>query len=174
MNEAPTRLTPDSYRIGALILTGKPTVFADQPPTVRDEIVKSWAHAKIPIVRLLFKSLTLLVKQTWAKSSTNLRQVIGFPQIPIHGEPGKGFDFSFIQIPPGTEPEVLETDVVIVGSGCGGSVVAKNLSEAGYRVIVVDKSYHWTPDHLPMVETEGWVQLFHNGGFLFCRLLADR
>lgn len=112
-----------------------------------------------------------MVKQTWAKSSPNLRQVMGFPQVPIHGEPQKGYDFSFIQIPPGTEGEILETDVVIVGSGCGGAVVAKNLAEAGHRVIVVDKSYHWPTDHLPMTETEGWVQLFHNGGFLFCRLL---
>jgi hypothetical protein len=113
-----------------------------------------------------------MVKQTWAKSSMTLHQVMGFPRVPIHGEPGKGFDFSFIQIPPGSEPEILETDVVVVGSGCGGGVVAKNLSEAGYKVIVVDKSYHWPANHLPMTETEGWVQLFHNGGFLFCGFLS--
>jgi FAD binding domain len=117
--------------------------------------------------------LTLLVKQTWAKSSYILHQVLEFPRVPVHGAPAKGYDFSFLQIPPGDKPEVIETDVVIVGSGCGGGVVAKNLAEAGYKVIVVDKSYHWSSDHFPMKEQDGWVHLFHNGGFLFCKF-ADR
>jgi 2-polyprenyl-3-methyl-5-hydroxy-6-metoxy-1,4-benzoquinol methylase len=143
-------------------------VFADEPVESREEIIRSWANARIPIIRLLFKSLTLLVKQTWAKSSMLLHDVISVPRIPLHGEPIQGFDFKFIEIPPGGQPEVIETDVVVVGSGCGGGVVAKNLSEAGYNVIVVDKGYHWPADHFPMVETEGWVHLFHNGGFLFC------
>jgi cation diffusion facilitator CzcD-associated flavoprotein CzcO len=81
----------------------------------------------------------------------------------------KGFEYSFIEIPPGPKPEVIEIDVVIVGSGCGGSVVAKNLASAGYSVLVADKSYHWPADHLPMTESEGFVQMFHNGGFLFCK-----
>ncbi len=82
----------------------------------------------------------------------------------MHGKPGKGFDYSFIQFPPGAEPEILETDVVIVGSGCGGGVCAKNLAEAGHRVIVVEKAYHWPPEHLPMMERDAGIHLFANGG----------
>jgi hypothetical protein len=48
--------------------------------------------------------------------------------------------------------------------------VAKNLAAAGHRVLVVDKAYHWPAEHYPMAESEGWVHLFHNGGFLFCKL----
>ena len=88
--------------------------------------------------------------------------------MPVHGTPAKSYDFQFLQIPPGDKPEIIETDVVVVGSGCGGGVVAKNLAEAGYRVLVVDKSYYWPSEHLPMKEQEGWVHMFHNGGFLFC------
>lgn len=79
---------------------------------------------------------------------------------------GPGHAYEFIQFPSGEEPEVIETDVVIVGSGCGGGVSAKNLAEAGHRVLVVEKSYHWTPDHFPMTETEGWSHLFMNGAFI--------
>jgi hypothetical protein len=143
-------------------------VFANQTVQVREEIIQGWANAKIPIVRLLFKSLTLLVKQTWAKSSMLLHDMISMPRIPVHGTRVKSFPYSFIEIPAGDKPEVIETDVVIVGSGCGAGVVAKNLAEAGYSVIVTDKGYHWSADHFPMAETEGWVHLFHNGGFLFC------
>jgi choline dehydrogenase-like flavoprotein len=81
-------------------------------------------------------------------------------------KPGKGFEYEFIQIPPGDEPEILEADVIIVGSGCGGAVSAKNLAEAGHRVLVVEKGYHWTPDHFPMAESDGWNHLFMNGAFI--------
>jgi choline dehydrogenase-like flavoprotein len=79
---------------------------------------------------------------------------------------GKGYEYEFIQFPPGDEPEIIETDVVIVGSGCGGAVSAKNLSAAGHRVLVVEKAYHWTPDHFPMAESDGWNHLFMNGAFI--------
>ena len=84
--------------------------------------------------------------------------------MPVHGKPGKGFDYDFIQFPPGIDPEVIDTDVVIVGSGCGGAVCAKNLSEAGNRVLVVEKAYHYPPEHLPMSETDAAIHLFQNGG----------
>lgn len=81
--------------------------------------------------------------------------------------PGKGYDYEFLQIPPGADkPEIIETDVLIVGSGCGGGVCAKNLAEAGHRVLVVEKAYHWTPDHFPMDEAAGWNHLFMNGAFV--------
>lgn len=51
-----------------------------------------------------------------------------------------------------------------MGSGCGGAVAAKTLAEAGFKVIVVDKSYYWPPEHLPMSENEGAIHLFANGG----------
>lgn len=90
--------------------------------------------------------------------------MLGFPRVPVHGKPGKGFDYTFLQFPPGDEPEVIDTDVVIVGSGCGGGVCAKNLAEAGQRVIVVEKAYHYPPEYLPMTEADASIHLFANGG----------
>ena len=100
----------------------------------------------------------------WARTSSTLGPVLGFPRAPVHGKPGKGFDYEFIQLPPSAEPETLETDVLIVGSGCGGAVCAKNLAAAGHRVMVVEKGYHWAPEHLPMSEKDGPIHLFANGG----------
>ena len=100
----------------------------------------------------------------WVKTSPTIGPILGFPRAPIHGKPGKGFDYSFFQFTPGSETEIVETDVVIVGSGCGGGVCAKNLAEAGHRVIVVDKAYHWGPEHLPMTERDSGIHLFANGG----------
>lgn len=91
---------------------------------------------------------------------------LGFPPAPVHGKPGKGYQYSFIQLPPGAEPETVETDVVIIGSGCGGGVCAKTLAEAGQRVVVCEKAYHWGPEHMPMTSSDASVHLYQNGGVI--------
>ncbi|KAK7722667.1 hypothetical protein SLS57_004872 [Botryosphaeria dothidea] len=159
-------LTVLDTRAGALVMTGYSTTFAEQPVDIRIAILQNWATARTPIFRQLNRLLTTLVKQNWAKTSTTLGRILGFPRIPVHRSVGKGFEFEFIQIPPGDGPETIETDVVIVGSGCGAGVCAKNFAEAGHRVIVVEKSHYWPPEHLPMKETEGYSHLFMNGGFV--------
>lgn len=53
---------------------------------------------------------------------------------------------------------------MIVGSGCGGGVCAKNLAEAGHRVMVLDKGYYFSPSQLPMSEKDGGIHLYVDGG----------
>lgn len=50
---------------------------------------------------------------------------------------------------PAQIPQDADADVIIVGSGFGGSVAALRLTEKGYRVIVVEKGRRWTPETLP-------------------------
>ena len=47
----------------------------------------------------------------------------------------------------------FDTDVLIVGSGFGGSVSALRLSEKGYRVTVLEKGKRWQPEDFP---TTNW------------------
>ncbi|KAL5115703.1 hypothetical protein ACEQ8H_006415 [Pleosporales sp. CAS-2024a] len=157
---------PPNTRAGSLALTGYLTPISEQPVHVRESIILAWSTARLGLLRSLHRSLTVLSKQTWIKICPSLRRVLGVPRVPVGFRPGKGYDYEFIQFPPGSEPETIETDVVIVGSGCGGAVSAKNLAEAGQRVIVVEKSYHWSPEHYPMVEGDGWNHLFMNGAFI--------
>jgi choline dehydrogenase-like flavoprotein len=149
-----------------LALTGYLLPISEQPADIREAIVKSWSIARLGAIRQLHRSLTVLTKQTWIKVTPSLRRVLGVPRVPTGMKAGKGYEYEFIQFPPGDEPEVIETDVVIVGSGCGGAVSAKNLTAAGHRVIVVEKAYHWSPDHFPMSESDGWNHLFMNGAFI--------
>ena len=144
--------------------TGYTTSFHLQPVNVRERILQDWARSYLPPLRQSAQGLEALLTSAWVKTSPTIGPVLGFPRAPIHGKPGKGFDYNFLQFPPGADSEILETDVVIVGSGCGGAVCAKNLAEAGHRVMVVEKAYHWGPEHLPMSEKDGQIHLFANGG----------
>lgn len=153
-------------RAGSLALTGYMTPISEQPAHIREAILQSWANARLGPLRQLHRSLTMICKQTWIKLSVPLRRIIGAPRIPTGMRPGEGYSYEFIQIPPGDNPEEIETDVVIVGSGCGAGVSAKNLAEAGHRVLVVEKAYSWSPDHFPMSEANGWNHLFMNGAFI--------
>lgn len=153
-------------RVGSLALTGYLTPISEQPAHIRESILQGWANARLGTLRQLHRSLTVLAKQTWIKCTPSLRRVLGVPRVPVGMKPGKGYDYEFIQMPPGEKPEIIETDVVIVGSGCGGAVSAKNLAEAGHKVLVVEKAYHFTPDHFPMTEANGWNHLFMNGAFV--------
>jgi hypothetical protein len=150
--------------VGSLILTGSTTPFHHQSIHVRTSILDGWRQSYLPPLPTLYKSFTALGKSLWFKTSPTFSKLAGFPKVPQPYKPGPHYEYEFLQFPPGDSPEVIETDVIIVGSGCGGGVCAKNLSEAGHRVLVLDKSYYYPPSQLPMSETEAGIHLFENGG----------
>ena len=135
----------------------------------REKVFLGWASSRIPLLRGLNKSLTQLCRVIWLRLSPNLEAILGYPRAPIYAKAAPaGYGFQFLQIPPAAsaETEVVETDVLIVGSGCGGAVAAKTLAEAGLKVLVVEKQYYWTPEHFPMGEREAFNHLFGNGGVI--------
>ncbi|KAJ8607845.1 hypothetical protein MRB53_040038 [Persea americana] len=154
-----------STRAGALAFTGTTTPFPQLSILEREKILQGWANSRIPLFRGLQRSFTSLGKVYWLRTSPTLPYILGYPRIPTHGAPAQdGYPFQFIQIPPGSTPETIETDVVIVGSGCGGAVAAHTLAQAGLKVMVVDKSYYYSPAALPLSELEAAHHIFENGG----------
>ena len=107
------------------------------------------------------------MKQVWLRTSPTVNEVLSIPRIPVHGVAGQSFPFEFIQLPSTPDDdktEVIETDVVIIGSGCSGGVAAKNLAEAGHKVLVVEERYHWPATYMPFTEKDGNETLFMNNG----------
>ena len=150
-------------------MTGYVTPLDCLPIQDRELVLQGWATSRLPVLRGLHASLTALAISFWVRTSPTLGRVLGYPRVPAHGSPAKdGYPFRFLQFPPtnAAEPETINADVVIVGSGCGGAVAAKTLAEAGLKVLVVDKGYYWSPLRLPMSELEGSAHLFDNGGLM--------
>jgi choline dehydrogenase-like flavoprotein len=74
------------------------------------------------------------------------------------------------QVPKPIEPlvpddgQTLEADVVVVGSGAGGSVIAATLAQAGRKVIVLEAGgYHNESDFLGL-ELPAYQEMFWRGG----------
>ncbi|KAI5305715.1 hypothetical protein KEM56_003526 [Ascosphaera pollenicola] len=165
LNQLTMVLTALGSRPLSVLLTGSPTPFASHGFPERLAIYRSWETSYIPALRNLHKVLDVLFTKIWVTCSPTLLKVLGLPRVPFNYKPpAEDYPFEFIQLPPGQDVEVIETDVVIVGSGCGGGVTAKNLSEAGHRVIVVDKAYHFSNKHYPMTTSQANEHLFASGG----------
>ena len=62
------------------------------------------------------------------------------------------------------ETQLLEADVVVVGAGPGGSTVARELTRAGLRVVLVEKGGRGRPVFLRSVAIAGLTLALAAGG----------
>lgn len=109
-----------------------------------------------------------LAHKSTAVASSIFHRTVGYANFPRDWKRAMSYDFRFIQVPPpGADTDdvyTIDTDVVVVGSGCGGAVAASNIAKAGHRVLVVDKAYHFAAEHFPMPQVPALGNLFDNGG----------
>jgi len=69
-------------------------------------------------------------------------------------------------VPDGSDPVELEADVVVVGSGAGGGVVAAELAAAGRSVLVVEAGPFVDEATMPRDELDAYGRLYLNDGLL--------
>jgi choline dehydrogenase-like flavoprotein len=149
-------------------MTGYFTPVTRQSLQIREAILKAMLTARLTQLRVFAQSITSIATTTSVQTSPLFFQLTGYSDVPKGYQPGKGFDFQFMQFPSAEQEEVetIETDVLIIGSGCGGSAAAKNLAEAGHKVLVVDKSYYFPPSQLPMPQKAALEYLYERRGFI--------
>jgi choline dehydrogenase-like flavoprotein len=68
----------------------------------------------------------------------------------------------------------LDADVVVVGSGASGAVVATLLAEAGQRVVVIEEGRHFTPEQYGAFRpSEHLREMWRDAGLTFTIPLGD-
>jgi choline dehydrogenase-like flavoprotein len=155
-------------RLANLLLTGKFRRFSNLDRAVRERVLNCWAKSRLGLLRSgfqTFKRLALfyyysrLDEQTGTNPSWDL---IGYPG-PV--QPAKETAKTIVPLEI-TGDTALDAEVVVIGSGAGGGVVAGELAAAGYQVIVLEKGGYANEADFDGAEKRSMDRLYEKKGIL--------
>ncbi len=162
-------------RVANLILGRRPTRFTSMSQDARERYLLKWSTSPFQSRRTAFGTLRkvmtfLAYADPGADASGNPRHaVIGYdPELPpltSDRSPIQPLALDF-EMGAQDEPITLEADVVIVGSGAGGGVVAAALAEAGRSVVVLEAGPFVDESSMPRDELDAFGRLYLNHGLL--------
>ncbi len=162
-----TLLTALGSRTANLVLSGRFRRFTDLEPAAREDALRRWAFSKLAIRRAGFQALKRLAHVAhfcWplADGSHPAWRAVGYPG-PLP-QPKRGAE------PPVTlsvsADTAIDCEVVVVGSGAGGGVVAGVLADAGRDVVVLEKGPNPGARDMTQIEGEMLNALYLDSGLL--------
>jgi len=153
-----------------LLLSGQPCAIQTADRSSRERLLRSWAGSRIQLRRAGFQALKRLANFAYFCWPANGRshpvwQAAGYPG-PL---PTRDYAWKPLPTVPITEDTSMDCDVVVVGSGAGGGVVAGVLAEAGLSAVVLDKGPNPDPRTMSQVEGDMLRQLYLDGGMFMTR-----
>ncbi|KAI5779367.1 hypothetical protein EDC01DRAFT_621566 [Geopyxis carbonaria] len=133
------------------MLTYSTTPFPELPRAQREAVLQGWRGAHLRMFRELFQGLKQAVAFAHLRQCDTALAAMKYVRgVPAAVRP-EFYQFGFAAPP---AEAVMEADVVIVGSGAGGGVVAARLlaDVPGLRVVVVERG-EWIPnDQFPLAQ----------------------
>ena len=146
------------------------------PPAARERYLLGWGTSRLAQRRTAFqairKLLTFLAYGGGDAASIDRLDRIGYrpDDPPITSEPSAIWPLTPPPVgradPADDNRWVLEADVVIVGSGAGGGVVAGELAAAGRSVVVVEAGPFVDEAAMPPAEVDAFDRLYLDRGLL--------
>lgn len=162
-------------RAANLAFTGRPVRFSALDQSGRERYLLGWATSRIPQRRTAYQGLKrLLAFLAYAdpgEAGENPRlEAIGYERRPepvtARPTPIRPLDLDALAAAsPGDGPIPLDADVVVVGSGAAGGVVAADLARAGRSVVVVEAGPFVAEPDMPTDELTAFDRLYLNHGF---------
>ena len=158
-------------RVVNLLFARRPVPFRDLSPRARERYLLGWGHSRIGRRRSAFqafrKLLTFLAYADPGEDSPNPRwKAIGYrpERPPVTAHPTTIRPAALPGAAASDAPLQLEANVVIVGSGAGGCIVAHDLAAAGRSVVVLDAGPFVDEASMPATELDGFDRLYLNHG----------
>ena len=152
-----------------LFIAGIPRRFSAMTPPQQERYLRAWATSRLAPRRKAFQALKRIVTVTHY-TTPGAARAIGYPG-PLGPPPPPA-------VPKPIRPlaiagdTTLSCDVVVVGSGAGGAVVAAELAAAGKDVIVLEKGGYHNESDFTHQEGDGLERLYDAGGLLATRDLS--
>lgn len=158
-------------RILAPLLTNTLQLARDMTPTERENLLMSLRDSPIPAKRKLWRSIYSLSMSTFAKlAGDDLHKAMGYlgetRTAAYEGNTVDTFRYTFMEKPHalGHKLYIPGLDAIIIGLGLGAGVVAKTLSENGYKLLVIEKGKYFHPLEFPKTEADATKDLYESGG----------
>ena len=160
-----------------LITAGRRRSFSRLTPAERERLLLRWAHSPIGLKRSGFQGLRKLLTflayavptpDTAGREAGPLSTVDYRPDTPpVTSEPTpvRVLELDRSAAVAGT-PAELDADVIVVGSGAGGGVVASDLARAGRSVLVLEAGPFVDESTMPRTELDAFSRLYLNHGLL--------
>jgi long-chain-alcohol oxidase len=155
-------------RMVNLILTGLPLPFSRMSVTQRERYLRAWATSRLPLRRKAFQALKRMATVVYYTSRDPAGRAnpswskLGYPG-PLGSPAATRKRITPLEISADT---TLQCDVVIVGSGAGGGVMAGELAGHGLDVVVVEKGGYYDTGDFTHYEGEMLSRLYDGGGLL--------
>jgi choline dehydrogenase-like flavoprotein len=150
-----------------LLLSGIPRAFPRMSPPQRERCLRGWALSRLPLRRKAFQALKRLTTVTHY-TTPGAARAIGYPG-PLGPPPNTAKSIRPLAI---TGRTLLDCDVVVVGSGAGGSVVAAELAAAGKDVIVLERGGYRNEADFTHVEDDALETMYDAAGLRATRDLG--
>jgi long-chain-alcohol oxidase len=148
-------------------LSGIARPFTGMSMAQRERYLRSWAVSRVPQRRKAFQALKRITTVTHY-TTPGVGRAIGYPG-PLGPPPNTPKPIRPLAIQGDT---TLTCDVVVVGSGAGGGVVAAELAASGKDVVVLEKGGYRNEADFTHQEGDALQSMYDAGGLLATRDLG--
>jgi len=150
-----------------LLSSGRLRSFVDLAPDQREAVLRGWAYSRLALRRAGFQALKRLAHVAYYCWPAHNK---GHPVWHAAGYPGPlpppPVGIEPLPVVPVERDTVVDCDVVVVGSGAGGGVVAGVLARAGRDVVVLEKGGNLGSRDLTQIEGDMLGRLYLDGGLV--------
>lgn len=174
-------LTLLSTRAGTIALSGYVGPFTQLDRLTREKVILGWLTSRLTLLRMASAGLKGIILLVYYRNHQPAWEAIGYPDgraddwtRPTQGgevtPPTPVYDYKFendkIAAQATGSEIIVDTEVLVIGSGSGGGVAGSYLAQRGIRTLIVDKGIYLHPDKVVGREDQGYSLLYEGEGIL--------
>lgn len=160
-----------STRPGSLLLTGHFEPFTALSREQREQVLLKWKTAQLVSFRSLYSAFAgICFFNTYSQTHSAIVDSISYDAAGGDTFFENHDDYAPVEherIPMMTTEQAtsstLEFDAIVVGSGAGGGVVAAELSQAGFSVLVIEKGKYYHQSEIVQEEQVSYANMYNGG-----------